>query len=63
MVDTLTFDAIADLLRVARNEAGHPTGEQVDEDTAAAHLYVAGRYLQRLASLQTFLGENPKRFV
>ncbi len=28
------LDAVADLLRITRNEAGHPTGREVDEDTA-----------------------------
>ena len=50
--DTLTLDAIADLLRVARNEAGHPTGAEVDEDTAYTHLQMAARYLQKMTTLQ-----------
>lgn len=29
LVDVLTLDAIADLLRVTRNAAGHPTGQEV----------------------------------
>jgi len=36
--DTLTLDAVAELLRITRNEAGHPTGAQIDEDTAYTHL-------------------------
>ncbi len=49
--DTLTLDAVADLLRITRNEAGHPTGRQVDEDTAYTHLQMAARYLQKMATL------------
>lgn len=51
LADPLTLDAIADLLRVARNEAGHPTGEEVDEDTAYAHLTVAASYLIKMTKL------------
>ncbi|HSH59870.1 MAG TPA: hypothetical protein VK988_09575 [Acidimicrobiales bacterium] len=50
--DTITLDAVADLLRIARNEAGHPTGRQVDEDTAYTHLQMAARYLQKMTALQ-----------
>lgn len=35
LADTVTLDAVADLLRVTRNEAGHPTGADIDEDTAS----------------------------
>ncbi|HSH60959.1 MAG TPA: hypothetical protein VK988_15240 [Acidimicrobiales bacterium] len=49
--DTLTMDAVADLLRITRNEAGHPTGRQVDEDTAYTHLQMAARYLQKITML------------
>lgn len=52
--DTLTLDAIADLLRLTRNEAGHPTGAEVDEDTAYTHLQMAARYLQKMTDLQGF---------
>lgn len=34
LADALTLDAIADLIRLTRNEVGHPTGRQIDEDTA-----------------------------
>lgn len=49
--DTLTLDAVADLLRITRNEAGHPTGRGVDEDTAYTHLQMAARYLQKMTAL------------
>lgn len=52
--DTLTLDAVADLLRLTRNEAGHPTGVEVDEDTAYTHLQMAARYLQKMTALQAF---------
>jgi hypothetical protein len=52
LADTLTLDAVSDLLRITRNEAGHPTGSAVDEDTARTHLLIAGGYLKKMAELQ-----------
>ncbi|MET8145659.1 hypothetical protein ABZU32_35610 [Sphaerisporangium sp. NPDC005288] len=49
--DNLTMDAVADLLRVTRNEAGHPRGRAVDEDTAYTHLQLAARYLGKMTAL------------
>lgn len=46
--DNLTFDAIADLIRVTRNEAGHPSGRQIDEDTARVHLTIAPAHLKKM---------------
>lgn len=46
--DSLTFDAIADLIRVTRNEAGHPSGRQIDEDTARIHLTIAPALLKKM---------------
>lgn len=51
LVDTLTLDAIGDLLRVARNDSGHPTGQLIDQDTARAHLLIATSYLQKMTEL------------
>jgi hypothetical protein len=55
LTDTLTLDAVADLLRISRNNAGHPTGAVVDEDTAYTHLQMAARYLQKMTALNTSL--------
>lgn len=52
LADNLTLDAVSDLLRITRNEAGHPTGAAIDEDTARTHLLIAGGYLKRMALLQ-----------
>lgn len=49
---SLTLDAVADLLRTTRNDAGHPTGTEVDEDTAYTHLQMAAPYLQKITRLQ-----------
>lgn len=40
LADALTLDAIADLIRLTRNDVGHPTGRIVDEDTARVHLTI-----------------------
>jgi hypothetical protein len=52
LADPLTLDAVADLLRVTRNDAGHPTSVQIDEDTARTHLAVAGGYLGKMTELR-----------
>lgn len=49
--DNLTLDAVADLLRITRNAAGHPSGELIDEDTAYTHLQMAGRFLAKMTEL------------
>lgn len=53
LADALTLDAIADLIRLTRNEVGHPTGRQIDEDTARVHLTVAPMYLRKMHDLAT----------
>lgn len=55
LVDTLTLDAVGDLLRVARNESGHPTGQLIDEDTARAPLLIATSYLQKITKLRQLI--------
>lgn len=55
LADTLTLDSIGDLLRVARNESGHPTGQLIDQDTARAHLLIATSYLQKMTELRLVL--------
>jgi hypothetical protein len=52
---SLTFDSVLDLLRVNRNDAGHPTGKQFDRDDCYIALRMAIRYLKKIASLTTFL--------
>lgn len=57
LADPLTLDAIADLIRLTRNEVGHPTGRQIDEDTAHVHLVIAPVYLGKMHQLAThFVG-------
>jgi hypothetical protein len=52
--DNLTMDAVADLLRITRNDAGHPTGREVDEDTAYTQLQMAARYLEKMTALRRY---------
>jgi hypothetical protein len=54
LADNLTLDAFADLLRVTRNAAGHPTGAMVDEDTAYTHLQMSGRFLAKMSDLARY---------
>lgn len=58
--DVLTLDAVADLLRVTRNAAGHPSDELVDEDTARTHLHMAGRYLRKMTALRQHFAQRPE---
>ena len=51
IADALTLDAIADLIRLTRNKVGHPSGRQIDEDTARVHLTIAPMYLRKMQQL------------
>lgn len=53
--DPLTMDAVADLIRLTRNEVGHPTGRTIDEDTARVHLTIAPVYLRKMQQLTDHL--------
>lgn len=55
LADPLTLDAVADLIRLTRNEVGHPTGRQIDEDTARVHLTIAPVYLRKMSLLAAHL--------
>jgi len=59
LADALTLDAIADLIRLTRNEVGHPTGRQVDEDTARVHLTIAPVYLRKMSLLSEYFDARP----
>lgn len=59
LADALTLDAIADLIRLTRNEVGHPTGRQVDEDTARVHLTIAPMYLRKMQQLAVHFAGLP----
>jgi len=51
---SLTFDSVLDLLRISRNEAGHPTGKSVSREDQYISLQMFGRYLQKLHDLRSF---------
>lgn len=51
LADSITLDAVADLLRVTRNAAGHPSGQRIDEETAYTHLNIAGVLLVKMVEL------------
>jgi hypothetical protein len=51
LADSITLDAVADLLRITRNAAGHPSGRRIDEDTAHTHLQMAGVLLAKMVDL------------
>jgi hypothetical protein len=59
LADALTLDAIADLIRLTRNEAGHPTGRKIDEDTARVHLTIAPMYLRKMQLLSAHCARMP----
>jgi hypothetical protein len=50
----LTLVAIADLLRIYRNEAGHPTGKQIGRDQAKINLEMFARCLERMYAFKVF---------
>jgi hypothetical protein len=51
---SLTFDSVLDLLRISRNDAGHPTGKVVSREDQYISLQMFARYLQRLYDLHSF---------
>lgn len=59
LADALTLDAVADLIRLTRNEVGHPTGRQIDEDTARVHLTIAPIYLRKMQLLSAHFAGMP----
>jgi hypothetical protein len=50
----LTMDSVLDLLRVYRNDAGHPTGKSVTREDQYTHLQLFIRYLEKLYALRAF---------
>lgn len=53
----LTLSAVLDALRVYRNQAGHPTGKQIDRGTAFTILQMVPRYLQRMYDIKVFFDQ------
>ncbi|SDN41853.1 hypothetical protein [Geodermatophilus sp. DSM 45219] len=63
LADPLTLDAVTDLLRITRNAAGHPTGAQVDHDTAYTHLQMAAAYLAKMTRLAAHFSRSERAAV
>lgn len=55
LADMLTLDAVADLIRLTRNDSGHPSGRAVDRDTARVHLIMAASYFGKMRKLGEYL--------
>jgi len=58
---SLWLDSILDLLRIYRNEAGHPTRKQLARDDAFINLQMFARYLQKLYALKAFFDSGQLR--
>jgi len=55
---SLTFDSVIDLLRINRNEAGHPTGKGISREDQYIALQMFSRYMQKLYGLRAFFFED-----
>jgi hypothetical protein len=56
----LTLDSVLDLLRINRNDAGHPTGKQFDREETFINLQIFARYLKKLYAFKEFFLTSPK---
>lgn len=50
----LTLDSVLDVLRIQRNDAGHPTGRQLSRDDVFISLQMLARYLEKLYRFKAF---------
>jgi hypothetical protein len=55
----LTVNSVTDLLRVSRNDAGHPTGKRIGRADCFIHLQMFVRYAAKLYSLKNSLQNHP----
>lgn len=53
------FDGIFNLIRVTRNDAGHPTGKKINRDDAFVNLRLFLVYCKRIYSLIGYFGSHP----
>jgi hypothetical protein len=51
---TLTLDALADAIRLTRNDSGHPTGKTLSREDQYIALQMAGRFFVKLSLLTRF---------
>lgn len=54
----LLFDGVLDLIRVRRNESGHPSGKLIDRGEIDSILRLFARYIERLYSLKAFFDRS-----
>ena len=54
----LDLNAIFGMLRIYRNEAGHPTGRRLSREQAYANLAIFPHYIKHLYSLITWMNDN-----
>jgi hypothetical protein len=61
--DNLDLDvtAVLQLIRLTRNDAGHPTGRKIDREDAFNHLVIYARANKRLYELITFFKSDTMR--
>lgn len=59
----LMLDSVCDLIRVYRNESGHPTGKIVDKGDAFITLQMFAIYLQKIFGLRRFFLEKVKKDI
>lgn len=57
---SLNLDSVLDLLRIYRNESGHPKGRRVHRDDVFINLQMFARYLKKLYSLKEYFDSNSK---
>jgi hypothetical protein len=57
---SLRLDSVLDLLRIYRNDAGHPTGKRIGREDAFINLQMAARLLQNLYALRSFFKSSPR---
>jgi hypothetical protein len=57
----IELTALFDFIRNQRNDAGHPTGKQVERERAYANLQVFPVYLRKVYALMGWLAANPKK--
>jgi len=53
------FDGIFNLIRVTRNDAGHPTGRQIERGVQYTHLQLFILYCQRIYGLVDYFNRHP----
>jgi hypothetical protein len=52
------LDSVLDVLRIYRNDAGHPTSKRIGRDDAFINLQMVARVLQKLYALKGFFNDG-----